>query len=436
MKKWIRFFGGSFFSNKISKEAARHGYSSVFLALLLTFAFLWVGYVGADMLPFSSWYNSSADFQETVHALLANSDESKRVEIEILNGGLKFKTDTDGVLVNTFENSDDKKNYSINGYQVVVDSRPADALAEIIAYCVSNDGKETIISYDDYLTLSEVARLNFDFKLRYTGNELILDDGSVASYREYLDGLSEEIKLETQKLADELASGKISNSEYSRAIYELYFTNYYPAITEYESTSKVPLLRNYYYHQYIKEGQDKYIFIFDDYLAGSFKTASGIDISFYGFYTDLENGTLIADKVDMAKANAAADDFIKKSYGAIAPLSIYAHAMNVFSLIPFIALMPMVITILAYSIMKLRGVESIKTVGAAFKIVGSYTWAAALISAVINMLASFLVAPSVLAVLPLLIFFVVLAIRAIIFAINEIQLYIKQLEQETVYTED
>lgn len=436
MKKWIRFFGGSFFSNKISKEAARHGYSSVFLALLLTFAFLWVGYVGADMLPFSSWYNSSADFQETVHALLANSDESKRVEIEILNGGLKFKTDTDGVLVNTFENSDDKKNYSINGYQVVVDSRPADALAEIIAYCVSNDGKETIISYDDYLTLSEVARLNFDFKLRYTGNELILDDGSVASYREYLDGLSEEIKLETQKLADELASGKISNSEYSRAIYELYFTNYYPAITEYESTSKVPLLRNYYYHQYIKEGQDKYIFIFDDYLAGSFKTASGIDISFYGFYTDLENGTLIADKVDMAEANAAADDFIKKSYAAIAPLSIYAHAMNVFSLIPFIALMPMVITILAYSIMKLRGVESIKTVGAAFKIVGSYTWAAALISAVINMIASFLVSPSVLAVLPLLIFFAVLAIRAMIFAINEIQSYIKQLEQETVYTED
>ncbi len=436
MKKWIRFFGGSFFSNKISKEATRHGYSSVFLALLLTFAFLWVGYVGADMLPFSSWYNSSPDFQETVHTLLANSDVSKRVGLEIFEGSLKFKVDTDGVLVNTFENSADKQNYSINGYDVIVDSRPADALAETIAYCVSNDGKETIISYDDYLTLSEVARLNFDFKLRYTGNELILEDGLVEGYREYLDDLSQEIKLETQKLADELANSKISKSEFNRAVYELYFTNYYPAITEYESSSKVPLLRNYYYHQYIKEGQEKYLFIFDDYMVGSFETESGINISFYGFYSDLENGVLVADNIDMAKANAAVDEFIMKSYNSIAPLSVYAHAMNVFSLIPFIALMPMVITILAYSIMKLRGVESIKTVGEAFKIVGSYTWAAALISAVINMIASFLVAPSMLAVLPLLIFFVVLAIRAMIFAINEIQSYIKQLGQETVYTED
>ena len=43
---------------------------------------------------------------------------------------------------------------------------PADTFAEIEAYCVSNDGKNTVISYEDYLTLSEVARLNFDFKIR------------------------------------------------------------------------------------------------------------------------------------------------------------------------------------------------------------------------------------------------------------------------------
>lgn len=388
------------------------------------------------MLPFSAHYNNSSDFQATVRSVFANSNLDKRIGVEIQENILKAKKHngeyTEDLLVNTFENDIDKQNYSVNGYNVVVDSRPADTLAEIEAYCISNEGQNLIISYEEYLALDTVTKLKFDFKLRYTGNALELDDDSIEGYRAYVDSLNSENKLTTESLANELAENKITKNEYDRAIYELYFTNYYPEITAYESTSKVPLLRNYYYHQYIKEGIDKYLFIFDDYMAGSFETDSGIDLSFYGFYNNVENGVLIAEGSDQANANAKADNLIKKSYNSIAFLSLYAYAMNVFSLIPFIALMPMVVALLAYSILKLRGVESISSLGAVFKIVGSYLWFSGAISAVLTVIFAFFVQRNIIGALPLVLFFAVLVIRSIIFVLNETKLYTKQLEQQEV----
>ncbi len=441
MKKWFKFFCLSFFSHKWAKEGARRGYGNSFLGFILALMLLWASFIGAEMLPFSSHYNNSPDFGASAHSVFANPDVNLRIDAEIENGILKVKKHggsyADALLVNTFENEADKQNYSVNGYHIIVDTRPADTLAEIEAYCVSNDGKGTVISYQDYLTLSDVARLNFDFKLRYTGNALELDDEQVEEYRAYVDGLSDENKLTTESFAKDLAEGKITKSEYDRAIYELYFENYYPEIKEYESSSKVPLLRNYYYHQYIKEGKNKYLFIFDDYMAGSFETESGIDVAFYGFYSNIENGELIVDGSTKAEANSLVDGFIKNSYKAILVLNVYAYAMNIFSLIPFIALMLLVATLLTYSILKLRGVESISSLGGMFKIVGSFSWGSGIVSSVLTVIAAFFVQRSLINALPLVLFFAVLVIRAIMFAIKESTLYIKQLEQEeSEYTEE
>ncbi len=439
MKKWFEFFGLSFFSDRISKGAAKRGYANVLLGLILALVFIWAGFVGGDMLPFSVHYNNSTDFKATVHSVLANPDADKRVIVEIDDGDLKAKKQggeyAESLLVNTYENDTDKQNYSKNGYNVVIDSRPADALAEVEAYCLSNDGQNLEITYEEYLSLSAVAKLNFDFKLRYTGDELVLTDTLVDGYRSYLDTLSSEIKLEAEKISSDLEEEKITKNEYNRAIYKLYFTNYYPSIDNYESSSEIPLLRNYYYHQYISTGIDKYLFMFDDYMAGSFETDGGIDFSFYGFYGDLENGTLIAEGASQAESNTKADNFIKKSFGSILFLTLYAYAMNVFSFIPFIALMPMVVTLLAYSILKLRGVESITSLGGTFKIIGSYMWFSSALSAVLTVIIAFFVPRNIITVLPIILFFVTLAVRSIIFAINETRLYMKQLENAT-QTED
>ena len=440
MKKWLRFFSLSFFSDRISKEGARRGYTNVFLALLLSFVILWSGFVGVDMLPFSARYKSSPDFAATVRLVLANPDVNKRIGVEVKGGRLIFSDQagnhTEAMLINTYESNSDKEAYSVGGYNIIVDSRPADALAEVEAYCLSNDGNNTKISYEDYLTLSEVARLNFDFKLRYTGKELKLGDELVEKHRTYLLNLDEENKSAAEKLDSDLADGKISENEYNRKIYELYFIAYYPEIGEYESSSKLPLLRNYYYHQYLKDGRGKYLFIFDDYMAGSFETKGGSTISFYGFYSNLDDGSLIPDGTEQKAAERNADSFINQSYSAMFPITLYAHAMNVFSLIPFIALMPMVVTMLAYSILKLKGIDSLSSLGATFKIVGSYSWFSAVVSVLLTVIGSFFLSPNILAVLPLLLFFITLAVRAIIFAVNEAKSYINQSkQQETVHTE-
>ncbi|MBE6532555.1 MAG: hypothetical protein E7676_03480 [Ruminococcaceae bacterium] len=436
MKKWFKFFYLSFFSHSISKESVKRSYTNVFLSFLLVLLFLFAGFTCGATLPFFVHYGNSPDFTATARAVLANADVDKRIDAEIENGVLKLKTQggeyTQSLLVNTFVSDADKQTYSVNGYNVVVDTRPAGTLAEVEAYCVSNDGKNTVITYQEYLTLSEVARLNFDFKLCYTGNALVLSDETVKNYRAYVDGLSDENKAKTEKLASDLSESKITKSEYNSEIYKLYFTNYYPEITEYESTSDVPLLRNYYYHQYISKGIKNYLFIFDDYMTGSFETKSGIDVSFYGFYSGLENGALVASGATGDEANRAADTFIKNSYKANWLLNAYAYLMNVLSLAPFIALMLMVATLLAYSILKLCNVESIATLGAMLKIVGSYSWFSGAISVALTVITMFFVQGSMINALPLVLFFAALVIRSVIFAIKENKLYKLQSENREV----
>ena len=428
MKKWFRFFTLSFFSHKISREGTKRGYTNIFLGFVLALIFLWAGFVGGDMLPFGIHYKNAPDFASTVRGVFANADA------EIENGILKVKKSNseyaEGLLVNTFENDADKQTYSAYGYNVVMDFRPADTLAEVEAYCISNDGKETIITYQEYLTLSDVARLNFEFKLRYTGNALALSEDAVESFRAYIDGLDDQKKGLAEALDKDLVENKITQSEYNRSIYELYFSNYYPAINAYESTSKVPLLRNYYHHAYISNGIQNYLFIFNDYMTGSFETKSGMDISFYGFYSEMENGPVIPEGAAQDQANRTVDSFVKNAFQAVWFLYAYSYAVNIFILMPFIALMLFVAVLLAYSILKLRGVESITSLGAVFKIVGSYMWFSGAISAVISTILAFFVQHSIMSVLPFVLFFSVLVIRAVIFVSNERVRFLKEAEQQ------
>ena len=434
MKKWIKFFGLSFFSHKYAREGVKRSYANVFFGFILALIFLWMGFVGGELLPFGVHYHNAPDFMATAQAVFANADESKRIVAEIENGVLKVKkygeAYSESLFVNTFENEADRQNYSVNGYNIVIDTRPADILAEVEAYCVSNDGKNTVISYEEYLTLSDVAKLNFDFQLKYTGNVLELDDATVESYRAYVDGLSDENKSATQKLESDLAENQITKAEYQRGIYELYFANYYPEITAYESTSIVPLLRNYYHQQYIEENAKNYLFIFDDYMTGFFTTRSGIEIPFFGFYSDVENGVIVAEGTDASQANGLVDAFIKDAFWAVWILYGYSYALNTISLVPYIIIMLMVVALMTYSVLKLRGVESLASLGGMCKAVGSFVWFSGIASAAVTVLISFFVPRSVVNALQLVLFFVVLMVRAILFAVQEGKWYAKQLERQ------
>ena len=101
------------------------------------------------------------------------------------------------------------------------------------------------------------------------------------------------------------------------------------------------------------------------------------------------------------------------------------------------ALMIMAATLLTYSIMRLRGVESITSLGGMAKIVGSFSWFSGLSSAAVSVIASFFVGRNMIVTLPLVLFFTALAIRSVIFAMKEKDLYKEMSEQrQTRQTED
>ena len=165
-------------------------------------------------------------------------------------------------------------------------------------------------------------------------------------------------------------------------------------------------------------------------MTGSFETKNGMDVSFYGFYSDIENGALIADGMTQDQANASVDRFILSAFQGIWFLYAYSYAMNVFSLAPVIALMLMVAALFAYSVLKLRGVESIRSLGAMFKIIGSFAWTSGFIATGITLVSAFFVKPGMTSVLQFVLLFVVLMLRAILFVIGESRRYERQMQQE------
>ncbi|MDE5943507.1 MAG: hypothetical protein K2H30_04790 [Clostridia bacterium] len=413
MKSWLKFIGLSFFSDKISKEALKRGYLNIALGVVFALVFLLCGLLAADLLPFSAQYNTSTDF--TAFVRNAVSDDGLNLEV-------KSQKIAAVRIVDTFSSEEDAAAYGLNGYNLVVDTRPADTFDDFEAYYLSNDGEQQEITLEDYATLSDVAKRNFDFKIRYTANELILTDELTAGHESYLTSINSESFSELQK-----KQGEISRDEYQKQVYSLYVKAYYPDLSAYESTGSAPLLRNYYFHNYLNGGAEKYLFIFNDSCVGSFETNTGTKVTFYGFYKNFSDGTTFSTAKD-------ADNFIKSAFNATAPLSVYVYFMNLIRLLPFIILMPLILALIAFCVLRLIKSKMGKGFGGCIKIIGSYLLIGSLISAIITFICGYFVPRNSLIIATLLIFFLVLLIRTAVFLIIENISVKKSVKTETENT--
>ena len=395
MKKWLKFIGLSFFSDKISKEAIKRGYLNSVLGIIFALIFSFCGVLAADLLPFPAHYNNSPDFKEFVQ----NAVISESFKLEVSGGKITANRVADSFLR--------EEDYGLNGYNLVVDTRPADAFDDFEAYYISNDGNEQKITTEEYATLSDVAKHNFDFKISYTPNELILTDKLTAGHEKYLTENNSEGFAELQK-----KQGELSSEEYKKQVYNLYIKAYYPDLSAYENSGSAPLLRNYYFHNYVNGGAEKYLFIFDDSCVGSFETKAGLKVTFYGFYKNFSDGTTFTTSKD-------ADGFIKNSFSATAPLSVYVYFMNTLRLLPFIVLMPIMLALLAYCVLRIMKSDAVKSFGGCIKIIGSYLLVGAFLSAVLTFICGYFVPRDSLMVAAILILFITLLIRTVIFLILE-----------------
>ncbi|MDE7329590.1 MAG: hypothetical protein K2N30_00620, partial [Clostridia bacterium] len=294
MKSWLKFFGLSFFSDKIAKEARIRGILNCVLGFVLALVFIFCGVLAANTVPFYTHYDNASRFKQFVYSAMEKAD------LSVKEGKVSC-----GEIINTHLNGADAEKYSQEGYNLVIDTRPSTALDDFEAYCVAKDGTE--ISYEDYLALSEEDKGGYDFKIRYTANELILTDELTAGHEKYLgESANEEIKKQYDELVQKKAD--MTAEEYKSAVYALYIKAYYPNITAYERAGEVPLLRSFYYRNYLYSSKtEKSLFIFEDVLFGYFATDAGIAVNFYGYYGNAEEGAITA---------TGADGFIKSAFAS------------------------------------------------------------------------------------------------------------------------
>lgn len=398
MKSWLRFFGLSFFSDKIAKEAARRGYLNVFLGLLFALIFVFCGVLASNTIPFTTHYKNATEFKAFVHNAFS--------EITLtVNGGCVSAEDT----VNTYLNEAQSEKYALNGYNLVIDTRPSNAYDDFRAYYLANDGSRDEISYEDYHALPEDKKSGYDFKVQYTPDELILSEELIAKCEDYLRSCTDE---EISSRYAELSSNKdgVSSENYADSVYNLYIKAYYPEISGYESNGSAPLLRSFYYVNYLYGDNSDYLFVFDDALIGSFETDGGIQTTFYGIFDKMTDGIVSESNADL---------FLKDAFKATVPMQANVYVMNMFMFIPFFVVIPLIIALIAKIALTLLKVEKYKKFTVCLKVEGSYLAIGSLISAVVLFICGYFVSNALLNALPIVLYAAVLLIRTAVYIVKE-----------------
>lgn len=359
MKSWLKFFGLSFFSDKIASEAVKRGFVSIAFALLISFIFLLCGYYGADVAPFASKYDGAGSYKQFV------AEAFSRVTVEI-----KDKRACSAQKINSFE---EDKSYFINGYNLIVDTRPSDTLIEFTQVAVKGESE---ISYEEYLDLSGKEKEEYKIQTRYTDVALEITDEKILSYESFLSA-DEDAKKEYEALDK-------SASDYGTKLYYLYVKHYYSSVASAMSGAKAPVLRDFYYRNYISGGKAYYLYVFDNMIAGSFRTDGGVAAVFGGYFNKCADGEI--DDIH---------SFIKEVYYDTAGYTFTSYFVGAMSQLPMLIFMPLILALVMWGAGKAVKDGWEKSYGGCFKIVGSFVWMSALTAAVITFICGWFITPRV-----------------------------------------
>lgn len=384
IKTRLKFFFLSFFSDKTAKQAPKSGFFWVILALALSFLLILLGYYGSGVAPFSSHYDGAGLYTEFID----NAFESGGIELDIRN-----KKATAQRYVNTYDNEDDEKAFSINGYSLIVDTRPSDTPI-VFTQVAEKDG--TYISYEEYRALSDDAKKNYKVETRYTDKPVEVSPEDVQRYKAFLSA-----EQSTQK---ELESLSEDAPDYTQRLYALYVKNYYTSVGSILRGASVPVLRDYYYRNYITGGNAYYFYVFDDMCAGSFETDGGIPAVFGGYFSKCADG-----RVTDIHA------LVKKIYYDTAGQTFSSYFLGMVMQLPALVFIPIVLGLLMWGIGKLVKDGWTETFGGCYKTVNSFVWVSALLTALTVFTGGWLTAARAMYMFIPVLFGGILLVRTVVF---------------------
>ena len=408
MKDWIKFISFSFFSDRIAKEAPRRSYGNLILSALLSVIILFAGYIAGSLVPFRTLYRSSSGLNGVVQSVFVE-DNAERINLRIEDGVLQ---------AGTGDFSEGKKlDKVIDGYRVVVDTRPAGLYDDFKAYCQTASGNR--ITYEEYLALDNDFKSAYTFKIEYSGEQLVIDQTKIAVYESYLNGVTDSaISAEYAEVK------KLTGEEYSNAVYELYVKAYYPDLSAYETGGKAPKLRNAYYHNYMNT--NKYLFVFDDSVICSYEKDGGAVVSFYGFFRDMNDG-------EIAPTAKGLEDFFYQSFLGSSSITVYVGFITFMTYVPFIAVVVMLFAFIFVCMRKLLKTDEFRY-GGAIKLLGSFTVFSAIIAAIAAFGSGFIFGRTSLLAVSIITFFIVILVRmSVMLILDKIKLKkVEKVQDDTV----
>lgn len=345
---WLKYFFGSFFAHRYAAESEERGFGGVLLGLLLAMAMIFAGLFGGSVASFPSYYGKSEEY--TAFLYNAFTDGADRLNIEVKDGaayaGLFGGELTDGFVVNTFENEADRQKYSVNGYDLIIDTRNSKTNYNDFK-CEHKKGDITL-SHEEYLTLPEADKKGYVVYMDYTPNALVLDAEKVAGYVQWLlTKGNAEAKKECEAL---LTDGVAPESNYN-AVYELYFKHYYPELTRAESYGKAPTMRTYYLNTYMQAGADgklkseKYLIVLSDIAFTYFYSNDGYLRGISSFLSSLGDVSLTSSQSGEA-ARAEVDGFFVSFNNASAGMLSVNYLINLLMILLYSSIAWVVIALI------------------------------------------------------------------------------------------
>lgn len=284
---WLKYFFGSFFLHKYASESEERGFGGPLLGLLLAMAMIFAGLFGGSVAAFPSYYENSEEYTQFLYNAFAQSGED-RLNIKIENGVAragKFGGEYGaGLVANTFTSEADRDKYSVNGYQLVIDTR--DSKTNYNDFKCEYKKGDVTLTHDEYLTLKDEEKKNYTVYMEYTADALVLDAEKVKGYTDWLLGCG---NAEAKKECEALLTGGVAPQSNYNAVYELYFKYCYPELAGAETFGKAPTMRTYYVNTYMQTGEDgklacdKYLIVLSDIAFSYFYSGDGIFRGVSGF---------------------------------------------------------------------------------------------------------------------------------------------------------
>ncbi len=421
MINWLKYYFLGFFSDRLSKESSERSALNMLLSLLMTLLLLSGGLAVGHSASFGSLYSGATQFREFLYSAFASEDGAARIGLKVAGGKLSAEI-PDGDSVNGFAGDD---GYSVNGYKLVVDTRPAATTYDDFTFlCKDAGGNE--ISYEEYRNLADEEKQKSSATVVYSGKTL---DTSLKKdeYTKWLGRVSdsldgeydEEIAAEYAALNEKYSAGETDETEYCAALYILYAKSYYPSFSGVESYGEAPTLRTYYLGADTIDGEDRYIILLDNICLCSFGCAKGFTVSFGSYYTANGDKIISSDQMTSAEIKTAVDCFIKQSFSGSFGINFFIYMINFVKYIIMVVLMLAVSGILLYLICRALKLDTVKGIFGGVKTVGSFMFIDAVLCFVVAVILSFMYSVENVFNILELIFAAVLALRAIALVIAD-----------------